>query len=97
MSNYRLYTLDSNDKIVSAFNHECDDDQAAIALVREVWAGGQRAEIWRGTTRLRPFTSLDSKDLQKQPPAPGDLQLAVQASKPTKDVLPSLEASQRRK
>ena len=73
MSNYRLYTLDSNDKIVSAFNHECDDDQTAIALVREVWAGGQRAEIWRGTTRLRPFTLLDSKDLQKQPPAPGDL------------------------
>ncbi|TLU70752.1 hypothetical protein [Lichenicoccus roseus] len=64
MSNYRLYTLDSNDKIVSAFNHDCADDQTAIALVRAVWAGGQRAEIWRGTTRLRPFTSLDSKDLK---------------------------------
>lgn len=79
MSNYRLYTLDSNDKIVSAFDHDCADDRTAIALVREVWAGGQRAEIWRGATRLRPSTSLDNKDL-----------------KPTTDVLPSPERSQRK-
>ena len=58
MPNYRLYTLDSNDKIIFAFNHELDDDQTAIALVREVWASGQRAEIWHGTTRLRASPSL---------------------------------------
>ena len=88
MSNYRLYTLDSNDKIISAFDHDCDDDQTAIALVREVWAGGQRAEIWRGTTKLRPLTSLGGEDLQRQSPTSDDFQLGALASTRGEAVLP---------
>ena len=73
MPHYRLYTLDSNDKIISGFDHNCEDDQAAIALVRETWAGGQPAEIWHGTAKLRPITALDGQDLRRQSPGPLDL------------------------
>ena len=70
MTNDRLYTLDANDKIIFGFNHACDDDQAAIALARTMWAAGQPAEVWRGPVKLRIFAALDRTDLIRQPPEP---------------------------
>ena len=38
-------------------------------MVRKVWAGGQRAEIWRGPFKIRPSAALDDADLGGKSPA----------------------------
>ena len=63
MPTYRLCTLDPDLQVVATYDQEFGDDQDAIAMLRKAWAAGQRAEVWHGPRRLRPFTFMDGKVL----------------------------------
>lgn len=47
MAHYRIYCLDGADRVASADWIEAGDDAAAIAGVRERWAG-YKCELWDG-------------------------------------------------
>ena len=52
MPNYRVYTLDGNNKIVCGSDFFAQEDREALNLMHELWAAGDRVEIWRGETKL---------------------------------------------
>ena len=55
MAQYKLYCIDGREKIASADWLEAEDDEGAIALVRERH-DGFKCELWQGT---RLVTRLD--------------------------------------
>lgn len=48
MSDYRIYCIDGDDKIASGDWIEAMDDEAAIAIVKEL-RDGYKCEIWNGS------------------------------------------------
>jgi hypothetical protein len=50
---YRLYYLDSVDRLISrSFEFEAEDDETAIRLA-ETYRDGKHAELWTGTRKLK--------------------------------------------
>ena len=47
MANYRIYCIDGGDRVAAADWVEADDDEAAIARVKELHAG-YKCEVWLG-------------------------------------------------
>jgi hypothetical protein len=55
MGEYRLYFLDSVDRLISrSFEFEAASDEAAIRLA-EAWREGRPVELWCGTQKLRTW------------------------------------------
>ena len=57
MARYRIYCLDSANRVASAGWIEADDDEAAIELVKERH-DGYKCEIWQGP---RLVTRIDMR------------------------------------
>ena len=47
MARYKVYCIDGGEKVVSAASFEADDDDAALAAVRERH-DGYKCELWQG-------------------------------------------------
>jgi len=55
MGQYRLYYLDSVDRMISrSFEFEADSDEAAVRLA-ESFREGRPVELWRGTSKLKTW------------------------------------------
>jgi hypothetical protein len=55
MGQYRLYYLDSVDRLISkSFEFEAADDAAAMRLA-DGFREGRPVELWRGTTKLKSW------------------------------------------
>ena len=60
MAKYQLYLLDSSDRVASAQFLECENDDAARALVQTYVRCGIGAELWQ-ETRLIECYELERK------------------------------------
>ena len=58
MADYKVYNLDSDGHIRSAEWIEAEDDAAAIAILRDTPANGDR-ELWREARKLGLFRRSD--------------------------------------
>jgi hypothetical protein len=56
MSDYRLYLIGADGKVVKAVELNCEDDKAAKASARELLLDGCEAELWQ---RVRPVAKFD--------------------------------------
>jgi hypothetical protein len=55
MGQYRLYYLDSVDRLISrSFEFEADSDEAALRLA-EGFREGRPVELWRGNEKLKSW------------------------------------------
>jgi hypothetical protein len=62
MADYRIYLLDDDGRIVSAYNRMYgSDDEACDAAGRGLGMGGQ-AEVWQGIRCLGRVTSVVPRD-----------------------------------
>jgi hypothetical protein len=50
MTTYQIYTLDEQDRLLTAREVACDPDQA-VTIARANLAPGRRGEIWQGPDR----------------------------------------------
>jgi hypothetical protein len=55
MPHYRIYLLASENKIVSAHDEECEDDEAALSKAAELQGEHAGFEIWCGLRLLCCF------------------------------------------
>jgi len=55
LQQYRLYFLESFDRLIS-YSHEFEarDDEHAVKI-SEAWLEGRRAELWNGTRKVRKW------------------------------------------
>jgi hypothetical protein len=53
MRDYKLYGLDQDDRIRSAVDLQCDDDDDAIRLAESMLTGPM--ELWQGARIVRRF------------------------------------------
>ena len=60
MPHYRLYLLDSDNKIIEEGTEvECLDDDAAVAVAKIRTAGGVTVEVWAGSRYVDRVVALE--------------------------------------